>query len=581
MPAEAKLLDHLFIRVDGQDLPSQVMNDLMEVSVETDVRLPDMFRIRIHDEELRWIDEGPFALGAEVEIATSPESGMSSETLMKGEITALEPDFGAGTHAELLVRGYDRSHRLHRGSHSKAYVQMTDSDLAQQIAEQAGLQAQVDSTSEVHEHVLQHNQSHMDFLSERARRIGYEFFVQDRTLHFKEPGGNGSAIELEWGRELLSFHPRLSLGEQVDEVIVQGWSEKDREAISGRASKGEAEPETGWETSGAEAASEAFDQASQVVVDRHVASQSEADSMAQSILDEISGALIEAEGVAYGQPSLRAGKLVQLKALGNKFSGTYAVTSATHTYRGEDGYKTRFAVNGHREESLHALLARTANGGNKLSGPVVAIVTNNKDPDGRGRVKVKYPWLDEEVESGWARFVAPAGGEERGVYWLPEVNDEVLVAFEQGDMGRPYVLGGLWNGEHKPPLITDEAVKSGEVVQRVLKTREGHQLLFVDGSEAKLVLETAGGHKVLLDDAGQVLKVESSGGQVVTMDDSSNEVSVESNGNLTLKSGANLTIEAGANLELKGTAFKLNADASGEVKAGANLQVQGALVKIN
>src|SRR5512137_2263372 len=211
MPAQAKLMDHLYIKIDGNDLPTKVMDDLLEMTVESSLRLPHMFTIHIHDEQLKWIDDGPFALGKEVEIATVQEESGTSRVLIKGEITAIEPNFGEGTQATLLVRGYDRSHRLHRGTYSKAYLQVTDSDLASRIAKEAGLSAKVDATSEVYDHVLQHNQTYMEFLSERAQRIGYEFFVEDKTLYFRKPAKNGSALELEWGQKLKSFRPRLTL----------------------------------------------------------------------------------------------------------------------------------------------------------------------------------------------------------------------------------------------------------------------------------------------------------------------------------------------------------------------------------
>jgi uncharacterized protein involved in type VI secretion and phage assembly len=212
---------------------------------------------------------------------------------------------------------------------------------------------------------------------------------------------------------------------------------------------------------------------------------------------------------------------------------------------------------------------------------MVAIVTNNKDPDDRGRVKVKFPWLSEDVESDWCRMLGVGGGPETGIYWLPEVNDEVLVGFENGDIGRPVVLGGLWNGEDKPPAPIDQVVKNGKVHQRIWKTRGGHVLKFVDESEVGVFLETSGGHKLILDDDGGEIRAETPGGQVIVLDDNRSTVSVESGGDFTLKSGGNLTIEAGAMLELKGQTFNLNANAAGEVKAGATLQVQGSLVKIN
>lgn len=254
MPTEPRLMDHLYVKVDGSDLPQEAMNDLLEVTVDTSLHLPDAFTIQLHDEGLRWVDEGPFGLGKEVEISAQPEEGGASRVLIKGEITAIEPDFGEGTLATLLVRGYDKSHRLHRGTQTKAFQQVTDSDLATRIAQDAGLQAQVDATTEVYKHVLQHNQTNTEFLSERARRIGYEFYVQDRTLHFQRPARGGDALELEWGRELRSFRPRLSLVEQVDEVVVKGWDPKTRQVISGQAGRGQAEPQTGEQQSGSQLA---------------------------------------------------------------------------------------------------------------------------------------------------------------------------------------------------------------------------------------------------------------------------------------------------------------------------------------
>jgi len=501
--------------------------------------------------------------------------------VFKGEITALEPDFTEDTRATLVVRAYDRSHRLHRGTHSQAYLQVTDSDLAQRIARDAGLRAQVDATSEVHPYVLQRNQTHMEFLGERARRIGYEFFVQDRVLYFRKPAQGSAALQIEWGKELRAFRPRLSLVEQVDEVTVKGWDPKARQAITGRATRGQAAPQIGERQTGQQLASSAFSGARRVVVDIGVASEAEADAVAQAALDEISGAFIEAEGECYGQPELRAGRAVEIKALGRRLSGTYFVTEATHLYRRDGGYVTRFCIHGRRSYTLAALLSAPQREGPASGGPVIGIVTNNSDPEGWGRVKVKYPWLSDEVESAWARIAAPGAGPGRGIYWLPEVNDEVLVAFEQGDANRPYVLGGLWNGQDRPPLANDQALANGAVQRRVLKTRAGHTVTLVDGDEAAVIVETAAGHRLTLADQEKRVCLQTAGGLVLSMDDSRREVTLESSGNLTVKSGANLTVEAMAKLELKGATFSLQGSGQGSVDGGGMLEVKGGLVKIN
>lgn len=581
MQSEPRLISHFYIKIDGSDLDAQAMDDLVQITVESNLHLPDMFEIELNDEHLTWVDDGPFGLGKEVEISAVPQEERSSTPLMKGEITAIEPNFAEDTHAKLLVRGYDRSHRLHRGTEIQAHLQVTDSDLATKIAQEAGLQADVDATSEVYDHVLLPNETAMEFLAARAQRIGYEFFVEDRTLYFRRPSQNGDALPLEWGVQMRSFRPRQTLVEQVDEVTVKGWDPKTREVIIGQATNGGAEPEIGESESGAQLASGAFDSATRVVVDRYVKSQAEADTLAQAILDEISGAYIEAEGTCFGQPELRAGRYVDLSALGQRFSGTYFVTAATHIYD-PDGYTTAFQITGRRPGTVLASLSHGASRANgHWSGPVVGVVTNNNDPDGWGRVKLKMPWLSEDVESDWARVVSVGAGPERGLLCLPEVNDEVLVAFEAGDVGRPYVLGGLWNGEDAPSIAVSEAVQNGEVHKRVFKTRVGHILTFTDGSEEGVTLETAGGHLLALEDEGQKVVLRTSAGQILTLDDSSNEITLEAGGDLTIKSNANLTIEAGASLELKGQTFSLNGNATGEVKSSGNLQIQGALVKIN
>ena len=117
----------------------------------------------------------------------------------------------------------------------------------------------------------------------------------------------------------------------------------------------------------------------------------------------------------------------------------------------------------------------------RFTGVAIAIVTNNKDPDGLGRVKVRLPWLDEAFESDWARVVAAMAGSGRGLYCLPEVDDEVLVGFEHGCLDSLYVLGGLWNGKDKPP----EGNADGKNNVRALKSRSGHliRLTDTDGEE--------------------------------------------------------------------------------------------------
>ncbi len=568
MPQQ-RLLSHVFIRVNGSDLDSELMDDLTSVVVDSNLHLPDMFEIRVHDEQVRWIDQSSFELGAEVEIGVKDEEGGQEEKLIVGEITALEPEFGQGTQAMLTIRGYDRSHRLHRGTHTQAFTQVTDSDLASRIAQEAGLRTDIDSTSQVYEHVLEDNQTHMAFLQSRADRIGYEVYARERTLYFKQAGSSssGNTVQLEWGDQLRVFRPRLTLSEQVDEVVVKGWDPKNKTEITGSATRSQASPQIGESRTGGQLANSAFGSGRTMVINRPVTSQSEADAVAQALYDGINGHFIEAEGECYGTPALKAGCSVDLQSLGQKFSGTYYVTAATHIYSANGDYRTEFSVSGRRPETIYRLLiAQREDTPPPWGGVVTAIVTNNNDPEDQGRVKLKYPWMSSDVETGWARVAGAGAGDERGFYCLPEVNDEVLVAFEHGDVNRPLVVSGIWNGVDKPTVPSSEAIRDGKVHTRAFKTRSGHTLTFVDDSEGKVRLETAGGHTLLLDDENQVVQIETSGGAVIKLDDSDSSIAVQCSGKLSIeasqdveiKAGANMNIEASGQLKLKGATIDLN-----------------------
>lgn len=201
----------------------------------------------------------------------------------------------------------------------------------------------------------------------------------------------------------------------------------------------------------------------------------------------------------------------------------------------------------------------THESGGYLKGVAIAVVTQNRDPDGLGRVKLKFSWESEPRESDWARCAVPMAGQDRGTYFLPEVGDEVLVAFEREDMRFPYVLGALWNGQDKPPGNNSD----GKNDRRVIKSRAGHTLTFDDGAQGSVELRLQDGKHLLINDQGLVLE-----------DGSGNKVSIQSS------SGA-ISIEATASLTLKAPSITLDASATAELKAGATMTVRGGLVQIN
>ncbi|HFC12896.1 MAG TPA: phage late control D family protein, partial [Anaerolineae bacterium] len=398
--SDQKLTTNIIIEVDGAKIPETAKAALLESVVDQHVYLPDMFTLRLIDKELKFLDDAMFGLGKTVKIKADSEQSGQVVTLIEGEITALEPEFGDDMLCELVVRGYDKSHRLFRETKSQAFLNKKDSDLAEDFANAVGLSAEVESTSTVYEHIFQDNQSDLTFLMQRAWRIGFECYVREGKLHFHKPASGGDAVELLWGNDLRSFMPRLTLAEQVDEVIVRGWDVQNQEAIIGRAqaSAGKLYPKIGERQNGAQLAS-AFGTGKLTIVDQPVVSQAEADVLARARLNEVSGTFVEAEGEAFRRPDIQAGKMVKLTGLGQKLSGMYLVTQATHIFS-ESGLHTTFHVRGARTGTLAEQVAQHEQQ-KRWGGVYVAVVTNADDPDGFGRVKVKYPYLTDDAESNW------------------------------------------------------------------------------------------------------------------------------------------------------------------------------------
>ena len=574
--SEVSELPHFEIKLDGSSPPDAMLEAVTATIVETNLHLPAMFVIRLIDPELEWIDSSQLAVGVQVEIK------VEDVVLINGEITALEPDFAQAT-PMVQVRGYDRAHRLHRGRHRRAYFNVKDSDLARHIAGQVGLTAQADSTSEVFEYVYQNNLTHWEFLQERAGRIGFDCYVQGRNLYFQEMGGaRGSTVDLEWGERLTWFRPRLSSSAQVKEVIVRGWDPGAKEAIVGEfRPRTAAQPSVGAGLGSDEAEDAFHTNAEMVIVDRPVYSQGEASTMAQAVADDLGGSYLQAEGEAMGDPNLQAGCKVKIAGVGERFSGEYFVTRATHTYGNGKGHNVRFSVTGRRPSSLGALLAgRRSLPDSRVPGVVPAIVTNNDDPDGWGRVKVKYPVFGDDIESDWVRIATPMAGPERGFYWLPEVNDEVLVTFEFSDVRRPYIIGALWNGQDAPPEQIGNVVSGGQVQQRIIKTRDGHLIILEDtpGEPAIRIIDKTGNNQMLIESNDNKITLQAAGDIVL---EAKGKVMVKGQAGVEIDSQAHFKAQSQSNAEIKTTASLTVHGATAEVSADGPMTVKGSIVKLN
>lgn len=620
------------LKIDGQPAANAVLDDLLQIVVEESLHLPGMFTLTIRNDYFSsrsgdnpWLHDKTFAIGKTIEIGFKSSTNQSGDfddpyeaTLLKGEITAIEAHFNPESQAPVTIRGYDISHRLHRGRYNRSFQNMKDTDVVKKIIGEAGIQAgTIDDTGGPYGfgdpvgYIFQENQTNMEFLRERASRNGFELFVQDGKLNFRKPSAQTS-LDLKWLKEINSFKVRVSSSEQVDSVEVRGWDYQNKQSIVSTKSSQTQAVITSTDQGKGKTVSTAFSSSPKMIVtNQPISNSQESDAIAQALYNELSGEYVQADAIAEGNPEIRPGKAIRLLELG-KYSGKYYVTESRHIFT-QRVYTTEFSIRGLRDNDLLSILSpqpRLQPGQTLLIG----IVSNNKDPKKWGRVRVKFPTLTEDHESDWARVVAIGAGANRGFDCLPEVNDEVLVGFEHGDIHRPFVIGGIWNGKDAPPTQVDESVVDGKVRLRTIKTRTGHIWQFVEedkgaskkgvyldtvyahklhcnDSEKKIEVKTGGNHQVLLDDLNKKINIQTSGSNICTLDDRGRKITLSSVGEIeltapqkiTLKVGgstiemtmANITLKTGGNtIDLSPAGISISAAALATVK-GASTTVKG------
>lgn len=334
----------LMIKVEGAELPLSARRDVISVTVQEDLGAAGMFTIELanwDDRRLRvtWSDHTLFAPGGEVEISLGYTGKLGK--VLTGEIISLEPSFSAASVPTLSVRGYDHSHRLRRGDKTRSFLNMKDSAIAQTIAGEAGLSAEVEDSEVVHQSVLQSNQADMAFLEDRAGRIGYEVFVKHKVLYFRKPkSADDELLTLAMGGEITVFSPRLSLSAQVSGVTVRGWDVKKKEPFEVTVQQGSGGAM--GDTIGPLAAKRAFGKSQTLAVDRGAASKADAGVIARGMFQAMALTYITGDGTCAGEPKLTPGGTVKITGVGERFSGLYYVTSVTHTLS-TGGYETRFS----------------------------------------------------------------------------------------------------------------------------------------------------------------------------------------------------------------------------------------------
>ncbi len=335
-------------RVTLNDAPlgKDVAGWIVSATVEDDLDAPGMFAFELISRDDRngtqsWTDDERFALGGAVRVDFG--YGETVETLLSGEITALEPSFTLGGPPTLVVRGYDKRHRLNKFRRTRSFVGQKDSEIAATVCGDAGLDVQAADSKVQHPYVLQADQTDFDFLLERARRIHFELAMADEAVLFRPVANDGNeVVTMSFADDLLDFEPRLALI-SASQVEILGWDPRGKRPIDAVGQQADEQvPMDGRASAVAISADVLGDRIEDMNVP--VESQAEADQIAQGRFAAMTLDLVSGTGRCRGCTGIRAGKVIRLEKLGLRFSGLYYVTSAVHSYTRRDGYLTAFRV---------------------------------------------------------------------------------------------------------------------------------------------------------------------------------------------------------------------------------------------
>ncbi|MDX1671720.1 MAG: type VI secretion system tip protein VgrG [Balneolaceae bacterium] len=478
-----------------------------------------------------------------------------------------------GEPSMLKVECKDMAVKLTAGRKNRYFTEMTDSDMFEQLIGDYGLESEVESTSQTHPGMVQYYATDWDFLLSRAEMNGQAVLPDDGKLVIKQPGLGNPSLTLIYGDTIFDFEAQIDAGDQISAVKSMAWDYASQETIDSDG----AEPDL--DSAGNIGADElagvigpdpySFRHGGQVP-------DTELQSWADAALLKSRLAKIRGRVRCKGYPDLKPFDTIELKGVGDRFSGKVFVSGIRQHYSTERWYlDVEFGLSPRwfykeddvMEESASGLLPG-------VNGLQIGVVTQlQEDPKGEDRILVKLPLVDAEHEGIWARIATLDAGENRGSFFRPEIGDEVVVGFINDDP-RDVVVLGMMNSSAKPAptQASDDNHEKGFVTREELR-------LWFDDDKKSILIETPNGNKIQLSEDEGAINLEDENGNKLNMN--SDGITLDSPGDIVLKATGNVNIE-GVNVEQKANAqFKAEGSAGAEVSSGGTAVLKGAIVQIN
>lgn len=405
--------------------------------------------------------------------------------LFAGEITTIEHECDAGHGLILRLRAFDALHRLRKHQETRALSDLTAADLAERLAGDLGLASTAELPGPCRSLVIQHDQSDFELLVELAADAGLYLFLEGGALRLMTLAGSGETVALQLGRTLLEARAISSAETLRASTQTQGWNLARIVPVTALAPLARVDAKE-LRDSGLSVFSGL---GKRLLLNRLADSADEAEALAQADMDRAAALQVTLNGVAEGNPELRPGRVLAVEGIAPAVDGRFVATEVVHLFTAARGFVSEFAT---------APPARPAR--RRLPAFTVGRVCDVDDPDRLARVRAALPSYGA-VETGWMPVVLPGAGPDKGGALLPEVDDDVLLVFPDGDPARGLVLGGLYGERQASWFGPDDA----QGARAYTLQSPGGQSLTLDGREALARLRTRAGDLLELGAAGSRL----------------------------------------------------------------------------
>lgn len=518
-------------------------------------------------------NKAEFEPGKEIEIKLGYQS--SEETVFKG-IVVKHSIKTRKTNSLLIIECRDKAAKMTAACKSNYFKEITDSDVMEQLIDTYGLEKDVEATSIEHKQLVQYNCSDWDFMLCRADVNGLLCIASNGKLSIKKPNFSGAAVlTVQYGATVHELDAEIDARLQYKTVKGTMWNYTDQELLSDVEAEEPSVPTAG-NLDGATLA-DVLGEDEFVLYHSGKIEEPELQQWVNAKMMKHRLAKIRGQVKIDGTAAVSPGQIIELLGVGERFEGKLFVTAVRQQY--ENGnWQTNIQFGINPEWFVQTFEVQQPMAGALLpaiEGLQIGIVTKlESDPDGEDRIMVRIPVIHKNDEGAWCRVSSLDAGKERGMFFRPEINDEVIVGFINNDPRHGVVLGML-NSSAMPAHLT----ASDDNHEKGYQSRSKMKMIFNDEKKS-INIETPGGHKVLIDEDQKKIHLEDMNGNKITMNEDG--ITIESIKDIKIKAAADMKMEGGSNVNLKGgSQTKVEGGSGAEISSGGTTTVKGSTVNLN